>query len=695
MKKIMVLFMALILLAACGKDNKVENKEDKEPKIEVSEKEKEEYESVKFSPSLEDYTIDNLEDIKYFDDYLSNIDQASRDFLKENKFLVEDSMSFRSFEIYETNEYLYIPSVVTSDVVLNMYHTLYNSILRNVEENSLDKLQVLLENLYKESEKISAKLEDPKLKDLANKNRAYFYLALKLSGKELPLSEDISELVRVEEKNIESESLTASSLVDSNIDYSQFRIRGHYGQSESLKKYFKTMMFLSQENIKLMDNEGNIDNNNLAQGVLMAKTLEGNEESLKSYSELKSKFDFLVESPEDIDMEVLIKLCQDNKIEFKDLKKEKSMLSLAKDIEKFDSPQIRNYEGKKLSFMPQKAVLDNILMQNMVDTKVPSQRPIYSGLDVMAVLGNKYAENIILNDESNLKWPSFKDRYKESKLKEETIKNNDYLKNLYRLHLFVLKGFNNKDFEGYPSFMKNQAWQAKELNTQLASWAELKHDTLLYGKQVGAEMGGGEEKILKGYVEPQVEVYNRIIFSLDKMIDKLSVDDYLSEDYIANLNNFRDMVKFFLDVSIKELENKSLSQEEYDRINYIGGEFENIFVKFYDEKAENFYEIEEIAPSTQAVVADLMTVPSNSVGVPEGKYLEVGSGLAKPIYVVYKLDGELFIGRGAVSSYYEFLSDKRLTDDEFFEMLFNNIFNNTYKENMRPKFVENFEKSMY
>ena len=46
--------------------------------------------------------------------------------------------------------------------------------------------------------------------------------------------------------------------------------------------------------------------------------------------------------------------------------------------------------------------------------------------------------------------------------------------------------------EGYPSFMLKQAWDRKELNTFLGSWTELKHDTILYTKQVYADEMGGE-----------------------------------------------------------------------------------------------------------------------------------------------------------------------------------------------------------
>ena len=59
-------------------------------------------------------------------------------------------------------------------------------------------------------------------------------------------------------------------------------------------------------------------------------------------------------------------------------------------------------------------------------------------------------------------------------------------------------------------FALGEPWQYKNLNTGLASWTELKHDTILYAEQSGAEMGGGEEFQIppyippgpKGYVEP-------------------------------------------------------------------------------------------------------------------------------------------------------------------------------------------------
>ncbi len=68
--------------------------------------------------------------------------------------------------------------------------------------------------------------------------------------------------------------------------------------------------------------------------------------------------------------------------------------------------------------------------------------------------------------------------------------------------------------DGYPEFMRSQAWLDKQLNATLGSWAELKHDTILYAKQVYAEMGGGPPPPPplppRGYVEPVPKFYNRL-----------------------------------------------------------------------------------------------------------------------------------------------------------------------------------------
>jgi len=50
--------------------------------------------------------------------------------------------------------------------------------------------------------------------------------------------------------------------------------------------------------------------------------------------------------------------------------------------------------------------------------------------------------------------------------------------------------------------MQNEAWTDKELNAALGSWAELRHDTILYAKQSVRDGMPPSSYLRQGYVEP-------------------------------------------------------------------------------------------------------------------------------------------------------------------------------------------------
>lgn len=77
-----------------------------------------------------------------------------------------------------------------------------------------------------------------------------------------------------------------------------------------------------------------------------------------------------------------------------------------------------------------------------------------------------------------------------------------------------------------------------------------------------------------------------------------------------------------------------------------------------------------------AVIADVHTA------IPGG-YLEEGVGTAAEIYVVVPMNGELYLTRGAMFDYFEFVSQDRLTDEEW-----QAIIKNSAPE--RPPFTDSF-----
>ena len=232
--------------------------------------------------------------------------------------------------------------------------------------------------------------------------------------------------------------------------------------------------------------------------------------------------------------------------------------------------------------------------------------------------------------------------------------------NLYYGWLWSLQALLEDKKEGYPFFMTNQAWQDKVLNTACASWAELRHDTILYGKQSGAECGGEAEQPPpppKGYVEPEVEFYSRLEWLTRFTREGLEERQIITSSIAEKFEYLGDLVSFLKKVSIKELKGEPLMKEEYDQIKIVGAEMERLSLSVAD--AAYITDIDR----DMSIIADVHTSQETC--------LEEGVGNANEIYVVVPIEGKLYLTRGGVFSYYEFVhpASDRLTDEKWQQML--------------------------
>ena len=117
------------------------------------------------------------------------------------------------------------------------------------------------------------------------------------------------------------------------------------------------------------------------------------------------------------------------------------------------------------------------------------------------------------------------------------------------------------------------------MNAALASWAELKHDAILYAKQpFGAECGGGgpPEPVVTGFVEPNVKFWRKAISLLDATNDVLVRHQLTTEKGKRATERLREEAQFLLRISETELAGKKLDEGDYDHIKAIGATFENI-----------------------------------------------------------------------------------------------------------------------
>ncbi len=574
------------------------------------------------------------------DEYTQEYNAKMMKNLKDNGFFIDYEKYQQPFSIYETNQYMGSNNFVTTDSIVHLYHIIYLGMMEDMEQNALkQKLMALSKNCLDNalSDYKEAKGEE---KDVLMRNAALFLCAVDLLEADYDgeVPSEVRDLADDELDNIKAEGNAVSNITGNEIDYSQFKVRGNYTKNENLKKYFRVNM--------------------------------KDETSFKLWQDIYKPISFLVENTEDttpIDIyKSISKVTKDNSVEA--ILEKNVVNAVADDIANKEDPKIKPDSGKVFAFLPQRAVVDNTWLQNLVDTDPKSKRPVVSGVDLMALLGNSLAERLTLTNEDNLKWDKFKEKYEETKAMVDARTDKEEKANIYRTWLWVLKAFNNEYGEGYPDFMRSEKWQYKDLNTALASWAQLKHDTILYAKQFGAECGGDEPTDLRHYVEPNVNLYRRVKYLVGLTMDADEKYSLLNDEQKARLKDFDDMLEFLIKVSIEELKDETTSDEDNERLKVIGGEMENIFIAFNKDDSGEEFEIPPVDRDT-ANVADIQRIGSNVVDKPEGSFLEVGSGRFSTIYVVYRLNGKYYLGSGSVMNYYEFYSENRLDNNEFKEMI--------------------------
>jgi hypothetical protein len=240
---------------------------------------------------------------------------------------------------------------------------------------------------------------------------------------------------------------------------------------------------------------------------------------------------------------------------------------------------------------------------------------------------------------------------------------------MYSLQSLINVEYNNS----YPDFMQTLAWQDEKLNTASGSWAELRHDTLLYAKQTytPALMCGYPE----AFVEPNPVFYSRMQQLSEKTIEAISILNGSGVQSIIpnSLETIKNVTQILETISVKELAHQPLASNETDFIKQLawrcgsGGD-----IGWY---VDTIHRIATAANYTSLldspVIADVATFPPGDIDYPP-QILHVGLGYVNALVVLYPMaNGTLAAAVGPVFSYYEFplIGTKRLNDNEWKTML--------------------------
>ncbi len=606
---------------------------------------------------------------------METFDQEMQIALAKNGFVMVPKTYDQFFHVYENNDYHNFPSFVTTDMFMQLFHMYFSSMLMTLEQ---EKLIPILQDfgmaMHGHMEKLLNTTQDERLRQMAAYNMAYYAIghALLTNNNRLTVPKEYRATVESEIEKCKSGNDNFSEFLgytEYKFGYSLFRPRGHYTRNADLQRYFLAMMWYQTTPVCLYEND------DLRLFLLQADMLNKHPEQLKQYRAMATPIEFIVGEPDNLSVAQLAEEIQRGGYSMQDLLHNDAKLAdlqaMMKKLEEKQNrvkPMEQNTCREKINLMPQRYLVDAEIMLGLIDAKnKPTKRGKPTGLDIFAAFGSKTAESILLNElKEGENWEEYPKRLGKM---QEKMKSTDWNKTLYNKWIESLVSLEEAN-EEYPYFMQTPQWGKKNINAALASWAELKHDVILYGEQpMGAECGGGmPEPLTVGYVEPNVAYWNKALELLDLTGDMLKRLNLFTETIERKHETVREQALFLRNISQKELMGTPLSEEEYRQIEIIGASFEWAtldMLKNNGQSLDNWSDVKG-ADKQVAVVADVFT--ANTSNNPKKTVVYEATGYVNDLYVVVEIQGRLYLTRGAVFSYHEFgrsMNDLRMTDEEW------------------------------
>lgn len=631
-------------------------------------------------------------------DMALGLDDGERAKLQENGFVVSERLSYESFgaamlDVYHKD----LPVMITADMILQALHSSYDSILMQTE------LDVLLPTVRDALLATRAALpgfdaQTAAAQDAREDCDMYLTVALSLlDGEQVPsLGGAVDAQVTDFLAKIAALSMSDVQVfgVARKMDFSQFEPRGHYEELPDLQHYFRAMMWLGRVDLRFLEQDREtgawvFHDRQLADSWLLAAAAResGASEGLavadRILRALIGEVDYItrlgVEGlSEAHGLDTLAKASAIDDATRAALTDE--LLAGAWGEQKINSHWLEtdpfSAEPTPLppafAFFGQRFTVDSYVFSNVVyDTivangkKMPRRLP--SPLDALFVLGN---DQVLPHLAGELDAWQYQGNLHSLRFLVDWYDADFWSANVYNLWLSALRGMNAPTTAAlYPEPMRTPAWRDRIINTQMGSWAQLRHDTLLYVKQSYTGGAGCD------YPDAWVDAYPELWAALETLGDRMTAavaGTPADQQVGAFFANWKSVMGTLRSISEKEIDGTPLSEE--DRTFLKGAAMEEsagcvtTLTGWYQGL---FWLGADAALEWKPTIADVHTNPSEDGPLAPPDVLHVATG--KPNLMVFTAEtcdgARAFVG--PVFSAYEVLPGglERYTDSDWAAML--------------------------
>jgi hypothetical protein len=617
---------------------------------------------------------------------------AELDRLATNGFVISGSKQFPSFPYgYQTIYAEDLPLYVSADSVLFAVHRSFDEVLKQVEVTYLKpELDKLLSGMRS---RLAGSSIEPSLR--ADLDLYLTLAASLLSGSPKPpvAGASESEVRAIYELAVAGKGHLPVTWFGSerDEDFSQFAPRGHYTDSPELKLYFRAMMLLGRVDLRLVETQGNgaqVFHRQHFDAAVALNDLLGSERAswsgidrvvgwfagerdsmspneLGGFLEALGATD-LASTSALADQTIIDELARGgwgaqriaSRIIYKDLDA-KGTLPL----------------DRSFALFGQRYTVDSHVFVNTTYDRVDG-RMMPDPLDVgFAALGNDSALELLS--------PELADNasYAAGLAKTRTLVDAHepayWEGSLYTSWLSALRALSPSEaaLAEQPAVSRTRAGQNRILNTQLASWAELRHDTILYVKQ--SYTTGNSCEFPDAYVDPYPELYQRLGLFADRMgqiAEFLPVNGDGSarsrlDDWVTN---FKTVMGYLERMAENQKSGTPHDQELMDFINQaVTWKQENVCGQVFFNQLSGWYFRLFFDPGqsleADPTIADVHTQPTDEGGNDVGRILHVGTGNARLLVTTIETCNGPRAYVGLASSFGQTVEENwtRLTDPEW------------------------------
>jgi hypothetical protein len=625
------------------------------------------------------------------------LDAAEMDIYGKNGFVISDKRRYPHFAYgYKTIYSQDLPVFISADSILQAVHQSYDTILKTIElEGLIPELSALLTSMRGRLASAGG------LSDVTRRDSDLFLtVAVSLlqgtavnPGAGASVTE-VRKLVELASAASGSREMSLFGVDDRHIDFSQFKPRGHYTGDPRLEQYFRAMMWLGRIDFPFLHTNSDTGKVELVrrsvEAALALRSLM-DAESLARWKRIDGAVRAFVGEPDsmgppDVDrLKADLGLSGDDLSTTSDDKLAAAIVSGSYGKQKILSQiviQPPHVEAWPLDatflFFGQRYVFDSHVFSNVVYDRVPPRdapkRMMPDALDVAyGAFGNDQAAQML---GASLTKYRYAPQLESIRRLGEEHGAAFWDANLYNLWLGALRTLSpgrdvGSDAGGLPAVAQTEAWGRRLLNTQLASWAQLRRDTILYAKQ--SYTSGVACEFPDAYVDPYPAFFGQIekFAAAGKTVAgglPLAAGSTTGDRVVAYFLKLGQVAGILREMAEQQRTGLPHKPEHIAFVNQavdlnlgcggpagIRGWYADLFFQPGD------------AATFDPTIADVHTQPTDELGTPVGRVLHVGTGYPRLMVLSVPTCMGPRAYAGVVSTYHEVVTEnlQRLNDADW------------------------------